>query len=115
MSTRRLSRLELGDREFLANPYPFFHEERRRGPVGWHEQSQTWLVVDHAACDQVLRERRLGRIWHDKEPAEVFEPFNLLHRNQMMENEPPDHSRLRRKVSTAFIPEATPSATASCR
>ena len=31
-----------------------------------------------------------------------MEPFNLLHRNQMMENEPPDHTRLRRLVAGAF-------------
>jgi len=35
-------------------------------------------------------------------PAERLEPFNLLHRNQMMENEPPEHTRLRRLVAGAF-------------
>ncbi|MEP6666890.1 MAG: cytochrome P450, partial [Nocardioidaceae bacterium] len=83
-------------------PYPAFDVEREREPEAWHEVSQTWLVVSHAACSQSLRDRRLGRIWHDREPAKAFEPFNLLHRNQMMENEPPNHTRLRRKVSTAF-------------
>jgi cytochrome P450 len=102
VSARRLSRLDLDAPAFVADPYPSFHAERARGPVGWHEPSQTWLVVDHAACSQVLRDRRLGRIWHDRQPTAVFEPFNLLHRNQMMENEPPNHSRLRRKVSAAF-------------
>ena len=102
MSARRLSRLDLDDPAFVADPYPSFHAERARGPVSWHEPSETWLVVDHAACSQALRDRRLGRIWHDRQPAAVFEPFNLLHRNQMMENEPPNHSRLRRKVSAAF-------------
>ena len=50
----------------------------------------------------MLRNRRLGRIWRDREPAGVLEPFNLLHRNQMMENEPPEHTRLRRAVAGAF-------------
>jgi cytochrome P450 len=99
---RRLSRLDFEDAAFVADPYPAFHAERSRGAVAWHEQRAMWLVVEHAACSQALRDRRLGRIWDDKAPAEVFEPFNLLHRNQMMENEPPDHTRLRRKVSTAF-------------
>ena len=61
-----------------------------------------WIVVGHEACSAVLRDRRFGRLWQDKEPVERFEPFNLLHRNQMMENEPPNHGRLRRKVSAAF-------------
>ena len=102
MDTPRASRLDLDDPAFVADPYPSFAAERARGPVSWHEPSQTWLVLDHAACSQALRDRRLGRIWHDKQPTDVFEPFNLLHRNQMMENEPPNHTRLRRKVSTAF-------------
>nr|BFE73151.1 cytochrome P450 [Actinoplanes digitatis] len=48
------------------------------------------------------RPLRLGRFWHDREPAEIYEPFNLLHRHQMMENEPPDHTRLRSLVAKAF-------------
>ena len=48
------------------------------------------------------RDRRLGRLWTDREPASYLEPFNLLHRNQMMENEPPEHTRLRRPVAAAF-------------
>ncbi len=102
MNGRRLSRLDFGDPDFLADPYPMFQALRSRGPVAWHEETERWLVVDHAVCSQALRDRRLGRIWHDRQPAEVYEPFNLLHRNQMMEHEPPDHTRLRRKVSTAF-------------
>ena len=50
----------------------------------------------------MLRDRRLGRIWRDREPAAYLEPFNLLHRHQMMENEPPEHTRLRRAVAGAF-------------
>ena len=61
-----------------------------------------WLALDHASGRAVQRNRRLGRIWRDREPAAYLEPFNLLHRNQMMENEPPEHTRLRRPVAAAF-------------
>ena len=100
--SRRTSRIDFYDPAFVADPYPTFHAERARGPVAWHEPSRMWLVVDHTAVGQALRSRRLGRIWKDRQPEDAFEPFNLLHRNQMMENEPPNHNRLRRKVSTAF-------------
>ena len=96
------TRIDLTAPEVVADPYPHFAEERRRHPVAWHEASGMWLTFDHASGDAVLRRRGLGRIWKDKEPAERFEPFNLLHRNQMMENEPPDHTRLRRLVAGAF-------------
>jgi cytochrome P450 len=94
--------IDLTSAEVVTDPYPFFAEERARGPVAWHEQSASYLTFDHAAASAVLRERRLGRIWKDREPAGYLEPFNLLHRNQMMENEPPEHTRLRRLVAGAF-------------
>ena len=61
-----------------------------------------YLTFAHATVGQVQRDRRLGRIWTDREPLDYLEPFNLLHRNQMMENEPPAHTRLRRAVAGAF-------------
>ena len=94
--------LDLTAADVVADPYPHFSAERQQSPVAWHEASSRWLTFDHASANAVLRDRRLGRIWRDKEPVERFEPFNLLHRNQMMENEPPDHTRLRRLVAGAF-------------
>jgi cytochrome P450 len=98
----RATRLDLTAPDVVADPYPFFAEERRLGPLAWHEQTCRYLTFDHAAANAVLRNRRLGRLWVDREPADRFEPFNLLHRNQMMENEPPEHTRLRRLVVGAF-------------
>ena len=94
--------LDLRSAEVVADPYPSFAEERARHEVAWHEPSGMYLAFSHAAASAVLRDRRLGRIWRDKEPTAYLEPFNLLHRNQMMENEPPEHTRLRRLVSGAF-------------
>ncbi len=94
--------LDLTADALVADPYPFFAEERAAHPVAWHEPSGGWLAFDHASVSAVQRDRRLGRIWRDKEPADYLEPFNLLHRNQMMENEPPEHTRLRRPVAKAF-------------
>jgi cytochrome P450 len=96
------TRIDLAEPAVAADPYPWFAEERRRHPVAWHESSSRWLTFDHAHAGAVLRNRALGRIWTDKQPADRFEPFNLLHRHQMMENEPPDHTRLRRLVAGAF-------------
>jgi unspecific monooxygenase len=94
--------LDLHDPAFVADPYPFFAEERARHAVAWHEPSGMYLTFAHATVGQVQRDRRLGRLWTDKEPLAELEPFNLLHRNQMMENEPPEHTRLRRPVARAF-------------
>jgi unspecific monooxygenase len=98
----RSTALDLTAPAFVADPYPFLAEERARGPLAWHEPSGMFLTFDHATAGAVLRNRALGRIWKDKEPTAYLEPFNLLHKHQMMENEPPEHTRLRRHVSSAF-------------
>jgi cytochrome P450 len=94
--------LDLTAPDFVADPYPFFAEERRRHPVAWHEPTDRYLTFAHTTVSAVQRNRDLGRIWKDREPAAYLEPFNMLHRNQMMENEPPEHTRLRRPVAAAF-------------
>lgn len=90
------------DPGFLADPYPSFARLRDQGPVHWHPGLDQYVAVSHDACNALLRNRSLGRIWRDREPAEQFPAFNLLHRTSMLENEPPTHTRLRRLVAGAF-------------
>ncbi len=94
--------LDLTDPAVVADPYPAFARARAVAPVQWHEGLQLWLAFTHAEADAVLRDRRLGRIWRDREPAERFGDFNLIHRNAILEMEPPEHTRLRRLISSAF-------------
>jgi cytochrome P450 len=94
--------LDLTDAAFVDDPYPTFARLRRETPVLWHEPTGQHLAFSFALCNAVLRDRRFARLWADKVPADRFEPFNRLHRNQMMENEPPDHTRLRSLVAKAF-------------
>ncbi|HST85156.1 MAG TPA: cytochrome P450 [Kineosporiaceae bacterium] len=90
------------DPDFLADPYPVFAALREQGPVHWHEGLGLYIAVSHAACDALLRNRALGRIWRDREPVDLFPAFNLLHRTSILESEPPTHTRLRRLVAGAF-------------
>ena len=91
-----------GEPAFLTDPYPAFADLRSAGPVHWHPKLNLYVAVSHAACNTLLRHRDLGRIWRDKEPAEQFPAFNLLHRTSILESEPPTHTRLRRLVAGAF-------------
>lgn len=90
------------DAAFLADPYPAFAELRRYGEVHQHPGLGLAIAVSHGAASAVLRNRGLGRIWSDATPLERFASFNMLHRNSLLENEPPAHTRLRRLVSGAF-------------
>lgn len=94
--------LDTTDPGFVADPYPQLQQLRNEGEMLWHESWQMWLATSHRAVGAVLRNRRFGRIWEDHRPAEQMDPFNKLHRHQMMENEPPEHTRLRRLVAGAF-------------
>jgi cytochrome P450 len=90
------------DPAFLDDPYPAFAELRASGEVHEHPGLGLLVAVSHAACSALLRQRGLGRVWADAQPAERFASFNLLHRYSLLENEPPVHTRLRRSISWAF-------------
>ena len=94
--------MDLSDPAVVADPYPAFAVARAQAPVQWHEGLGLWLAFTHAESNAVLRDRRLGRLWSDRTPAERFTSFNLIHRNAVLEMEPPEHTRLRRLVSAAF-------------
>ncbi|TYP83820.1 cytochrome P450 [Blastococcus xanthinilyticus] len=94
--------LDLSAPSVVADPYLAFAQARAQAPVQWHEGLGLWLAFTHAEANAVLRDRRLGRIWADREPADRFADFNLIHRNAILEMEPPDHTRLRRLITSAF-------------
>src|SRR5215212_4665932 len=73
--------LDLTDPAVVADPYPSFARARAAAPVQWHDGLGLWLAFSHAEANAVLRDRRLGRIWADKTPADRLESFNLIHRN----------------------------------
>ncbi|MBM7771112.1 cytochrome P450 [Actinokineospora baliensis] len=75
---------------------------RNEREVLWHDELGLPVAVSHAACSAILRDRGLGRLWKDKEPVTAFAAFNMLHRNSLLENEPPTHTRLRRLIAAAF-------------
>jgi cytochrome P450 len=97
-----VSALDLSAPGFVADPYPAFAAARAAGSPVWDRASGMWLALSWRHANQVLRDRRLGRIWRDREPARRFAPFNALHRHQMMEQEPPEHTRLRAAVARQF-------------
>ncbi|AEW99231.1 cytochrome P450 [Streptantibioticus cattleyicolor] len=99
--------------EFVADPYPGFARLREAGPVHWFEPSRQWLVPRHADVRALLRDRRLGRTYLHRFSHEEFgrtppppehEPFHVLNGHGLLDLEPPDHTRIRRLVSTAFTP-----------
>lgn len=102
-----------GDPAFVADPYPVFARLRAEHPVLYDEATNQWLVTRYADVNALLRDRRLGRSYthvatHEEfgrtEPPAWQAPFWDGLAVQLIDKEPPDHTRLRRLVSTAFTP-----------
>ena len=92
----------LNDPDFVRDPYPVLAQLRSHGKPLWHEEMQLWLAATHADASAVLRSKTLGRIYSPHEPNEMWETFNWLHADSIMENEGTKHTRLRALVSKAF-------------
>lgn len=106
------------DPAFIADPYPALAQLRREHPLIYDERTNQWLVSRHADVNALLRDRRLGRSylhlathaeWGRSEPPAWQAPFWDLLATEMIDLEPPDHTRLRRLVSIAFTPRTVQS------
>lgn len=104
MSARRIriEPFDPTDPAFIENPYPVFERLRAHGEMHHHNGFGFPVAVSYQACSAVLRSNQLQRVWQDAAPSEEFGAFNLLHRNSMLETQPPRHTRLRRLVAGAF-------------
>jgi cytochrome P450 len=92
------------DPAFALDPHPVYAELRDLDGLHRWARNGLWLVARHAEVSAALRDRRLGRSFTPREPRDRFAPWNLLNERSMLELEPPDHTRLRRLVSSSFTP-----------
>ncbi len=115
--------VNLADPDFKANPYPFYARLRADAPVcpvtlpyasgvrvsGRHKQT-AWLITRYDDVAMALKDERFA-----KDKSKVLSPgqaarqpwvphmFKPLERN-MLDLDPPDHTRLRAIVQKAFTP-----------
>lgn len=95
--------VDLEDRGLVADPYPYFAEWRSAGAAVFHEGLGMHLAATFADANAVLRSKSLGRIWVDRQPDDLWNTFNWLHSDSILESEPPKHTRLRAIVAKAFV------------
>src|SRR5437588_3497024 len=92
--------------EFIKNPYP--HYERMRTTDPMHVTPLGVFVASrHAEASLVLRDRRFGKDFVDRSirrygPKIMEEPVFRGMSHWMLQQDPPDHTRLRGLVVKAF-------------
>lgn len=103
MRTRTLEDLTLPGTDLADNPYPFLAHLRAQGPVHrirTADSEEVWLVVGHDAARAALTDLRLR---NDVRHSAAWEAdgVHAVGRN-MLQVDPPHHTRLRRLVASQF-------------
>lgn len=96
---------DLARPEFKANPYPFYARLRREEPVVRVSAVfiKAWLVTRYDDAAALLRDARFSK---EQVTAKLvyLPPFARALAENMLGQDPPDHTRLRALVSKAFTP-----------
>jgi cytochrome P450 len=92
--------------EFIRNPYPHYERLRTTDPV--HQTSfGSFVASRHAEASLVLRDKRFGKDYIERTirrygPDIMKEPVFRSMSHWMLQQDPPDHTRLRGLVVKAF-------------
>jgi cytochrome P450 len=110
--------IDPADPAFVADPYPAYAHVRESTAV-WHpDGDRLWYLTRFADVHAAFRDRRLGTTFlHRYTPEELGLPpdipvwrdprwtdFQAFERWELLNLEPPVHTRLRRLVTEAFTP-----------
>jgi cytochrome P450 len=92
--------------EFIRDPYPFYERLRSTDPMHITPFG-AFLASRHAEVSLVLRDKRFGKDFVDRTvrrygPQVMEEPVFRSMRHWMLQQDPPDHTRLRGLVVKAF-------------
>ncbi len=98
--------------EFLQDPFPTYRRFREESPVFWSEKNKYWIVTRYKDVHEILRdlsyEKQLHK-WSQVNPLlKLLPPVSNLMKsraNWMLNQDPPDHTRLRGLVNRAFTPK----------
>jgi len=92
--------------DFIRNPYPAYERLRTADPMH-RTPFGPYLASRHAEASLVLRDKRFGKDYLDRTirrygPKIMEEPVFRSMRHWMLQQDPPDHTRLRGLVVKAF-------------
>lgn len=102
-------------KEFLDNPYPTYARFREEAPVFWSKKGDYWLVSKYVDANDILRDLSYEKgppKWKTMDPLIKLLPQLFPNLKQqfefrgksMLQQNPPDHTRMRGLVNKAFTP-----------
>jgi len=96
----------------LQDPYPLFARLREEDPVHWCEPMNMWLLTRYDDISQLIRDNK--RLISDRQsmytdtllPENIESASPLVHHIGLwlQNNNPPNHTRLKKLVNVAFTP-----------
>lgn len=95
-----------------ADPYPYYRELLEAGPMHRSSKDGLWYAVGYDACHHLLMDKSFGHkdnefVLHQGVNKERLERLRKRQRRlglSMVTENPPEHTRLRGLVSSAFTP-----------
>jgi len=97
--------------EFINNPYPTFERFRNEAPVFWSDKGKYWLVSKYADIQNILRDLHYEKGLQNSNMlnpvVKMLPPVKEAIKSRstwMLNQNPPDHTRLRSLVNRAFTP-----------
>jgi cytochrome P450 len=95
-------------RAFIQDPHPLYRRLSAQAPAHrveiWGE-AQAWLVTRYAEARALLADPRLSKNWRGLTgffPPDNHDPHRSLLNSHMLQQDPPDHTRLRKLLTKAF-------------
>jgi cytochrome P450 len=104
--------------EVVADPYPWYEQLQRRGPVHWVPTRDMWMVTGYDQVATVLRDpstysSRLGYAAlatgaMRRDPSDMRGTLGVdtTDLRMLVSTDPPEHTRVRRLLSRVFTPRA---------
>ena len=96
--------------EHFAAPYETFALMRENDPLYWHEQMGMWFATRFQDVHAISRDRRFSsaRVDAFMPPGndEKTQAVRRFFTDWMLFSDPPEHTRLRKLVSRAFVPRS---------
>jgi cytochrome P450 len=103
---------------FYNDPHPHLRRLRENDPVHRSQKTGIWFLTRHADCVTHMRSPKFGRdlrLWNN--PSNQWRPENTKHdpvltelfaalQPQMLNSNPPAHTRQRKVFQPAFVPAA---------